>query len=71
MFAPAPETHAGCGKFALRGLAQSLAEEFQPAGVHIAHVIINGVIGDRRYACQNSSITSVHYSYLVHPWSGL
>ncbi|KAF8654400.1 hypothetical protein HU200_061582 [Digitaria exilis] len=39
---------AGCGKFALRGLSQSLAREFQPAGVHIAHVIIDGVIGERR-----------------------
>lgn len=37
-----------CGKFALRGLSQSLAKEFQPAGVHIAHVIIDGVIGERR-----------------------
>ncbi|KAJ1268858.1 hypothetical protein BS78_07G165700 [Paspalum vaginatum] len=37
-----------CAKFALRGLSQSLAREFQPAGVHIAHVIIDGVIGDRR-----------------------
>ncbi|CAM0913279.1 unnamed protein product [Alopecurus aequalis] len=37
-----------CGKFALRGLSQSLAKEFQPAGVHIAHMIIDGVIGDRR-----------------------
>ncbi|KAL6646029.1 hypothetical protein ACP70R_001039 [Stipagrostis hirtigluma subsp. patula] len=37
-----------CGKFALRGLCQSLAKEFHPAGVHIAHVIIDGAIGDRR-----------------------
>ncbi|CAL5005734.1 unnamed protein product [Urochloa decumbens] len=37
-----------CGKFALRGLSQSLAREFQPAGVHIAHVIVDGVIGERR-----------------------
>ncbi|CAO2202237.1 unnamed protein product [Urochloa humidicola] len=37
-----------CGKFALRGLSQSLAREFHPAGVHIAHVIIDGVIGERR-----------------------
>jgi NAD(P)-dependent dehydrogenase (short-subunit alcohol dehydrogenase family) len=42
------ETHAGCGKFAMRGLSQSLAKEFQPAGVHIAHVIIDGVLGERR-----------------------
>ncbi|KAL2853209.1 hypothetical protein BJX68DRAFT_234188 [Aspergillus pseudodeflectus] len=32
------------GKFALRALAQSLAREFGPKGVHIAHVIIDGVI---------------------------
>jgi NAD(P)-dependent dehydrogenase (short-subunit alcohol dehydrogenase family) len=43
-----PKTNAGCGKFALRGLSQSLAREFQPAGVHIAHMIIDGAIGERR-----------------------
>ncbi|KAL4865022.1 hypothetical protein BDV12DRAFT_156877 [Aspergillus spectabilis] len=32
------------GKFALRALAQSLAREFGPKGVHISHVIIDGVI---------------------------
>ncbi|KDP31901.1 hypothetical protein JCGZ_12362 [Jatropha curcas] len=37
-----------CGKFALRGLAQCLAREFQPLGVHIAHVIIDGVVGPPR-----------------------
>lgn len=31
-------------KFALRGLTQSLAREFQPEGVHVAHVIIDGVL---------------------------
>jgi NAD(P)-dependent dehydrogenase (short-subunit alcohol dehydrogenase family) len=31
-------------KFALRGLAQSLAREFQPAGVHICHAILDGII---------------------------
>lgn len=31
-------------KFALRGLTQSLAREFQPKGVHIAHVILDGII---------------------------
>nr|CAB3483257.1 unnamed protein product [Digitaria exilis] len=43
-----------CGKFALRGLSQSLAREFQPAGVHIAHVIIDGVIGERRSTLRGS-----------------
>nr|XP_043635089.1 uncharacterized oxidoreductase SA2266 [Erigeron canadensis] len=37
-----------CGKFALRGLSQCLAKEFHPLGVHIAHVIIDGVIGTSR-----------------------
>ena len=32
------------GKFALRATAQSLAREFGPKGIHIAHAIIDGVI---------------------------
>lgn len=31
-------------KFALRALAQSLAREFGPQGVHVSHAIIDGVI---------------------------
>ena len=31
-------------KFALRGLAQSLAREFGPQGVHVVHAIIDGII---------------------------
>jgi len=31
-------------KFALRGLAQSLAREFQPAGIHVVHVVLDGVL---------------------------
>ncbi|KAK9918745.1 hypothetical protein WJX75_006512 [Coccomyxa subellipsoidea] len=37
-----------CPKFALRALAQSLAREFQPQGVHVAHAIIDGVIDSPR-----------------------
>ncbi|CAL9115611.1 unnamed protein product [Musa acuminata var. zebrina] len=37
-----------CGKFALRGLSQCLAREFQSSGIHIAHVIIDGVVGAPR-----------------------
>lgn len=33
------------GKFALRGLAQSMARELQPKGIHIAHIVIDGGIG--------------------------
>ncbi len=32
------------GKFALRGLAQSMAREMHPQGVHIAHIVIDGGI---------------------------
>jgi len=32
------------GKFALRGLAQSLAREFGPKGIHVAHFVIDGGI---------------------------
>ncbi len=32
------------GKFALRGLAQSMARELSPKGVHVAHFIIDGAI---------------------------
>jgi NAD(P)-dependent dehydrogenase (short-subunit alcohol dehydrogenase family) len=32
------------GKFALRGLAQSLARELAPQGIHVAHFVIDGGI---------------------------
>jgi NAD(P)-dependent dehydrogenase (short-subunit alcohol dehydrogenase family) len=34
------------GKFALRALAESAARELGPKGVHVAHVVIDGVIRD-------------------------
>ncbi|CAK9864448.1 unnamed protein product [Sphagnum jensenii] len=39
-----------CGKFALRALAQSLAREYQPQGIHVAHIIVDGVISSPRYS---------------------
>jgi NAD(P)-dependent dehydrogenase (short-subunit alcohol dehydrogenase family) len=39
------------GKFALRGLAQSMARELSPKGIHVAHFVIDGGIlreGDAR-----------------------
>jgi NAD(P)-dependent dehydrogenase (short-subunit alcohol dehydrogenase family) len=30
------------GKFALRGLAQSMARELQPRNIHVAHFVIDG-----------------------------
>jgi NAD(P)-dependent dehydrogenase (short-subunit alcohol dehydrogenase family) len=41
------------GKFALRGLAQSMARELAPQGIHVAHFVIDGGIrqpGDARAA---------------------
>lgn len=35
-------------KFALRGLVQSLARELWPQGVHVAHVVVDGLIGTPR-----------------------
>ncbi len=32
------------GKFALRGLAQSVARELAPSGIHVVHVIVDGAI---------------------------
>jgi NAD(P)-dependent dehydrogenase (short-subunit alcohol dehydrogenase family) len=36
------------GKFALRGLAQSLARELAPQGIHVAHMVIDGGIRSAR-----------------------
>jgi len=34
------------GKFALRGLAQSMARELHPKGIHVAHFVIDGGVRD-------------------------
>ena len=43
-------------KFALRGLAQSLAREYGPKGVHVAHIVLDGLIDapqtDQRFGSQ-------------------
>jgi NAD(P)-dependent dehydrogenase (short-subunit alcohol dehydrogenase family) len=36
-------------KFGLRALAQSMARELAPHGIHVAHVIIDGQIASERY----------------------
>ncbi len=36
------------GKFALRGLAQALARELSPRGIHVAHFVIDGGIRSER-----------------------
>jgi NAD(P)-dependent dehydrogenase (short-subunit alcohol dehydrogenase family) len=32
------------GKFGLRGLTQALAREFQPRGIHVSHVLLDGML---------------------------
>jgi NAD(P)-dependent dehydrogenase (short-subunit alcohol dehydrogenase family) len=37
------------GKFALRGLAQSMARELSPQGIHVGHVVVDGgILSERR-----------------------
>jgi NAD(P)-dependent dehydrogenase (short-subunit alcohol dehydrogenase family) len=36
------------GKFALRGLSQSMARELHPQGIHVAHIVIDGGIKSAR-----------------------
>jgi len=36
------------GKFGLRALGQSMAREFGPLGIHVAHIVIDGAIGAAR-----------------------
>jgi NAD(P)-dependent dehydrogenase (short-subunit alcohol dehydrogenase family) len=36
-------------KFAMRGLAQALARELWPQGIHVAHVVIDGVIHENEF----------------------
>jgi NAD(P)-dependent dehydrogenase (short-subunit alcohol dehydrogenase family) len=40
----AQSTPFAMGKFALRGLAQSMARELSPQGIHVAHFVIDGGI---------------------------
>jgi NAD(P)-dependent dehydrogenase (short-subunit alcohol dehydrogenase family) len=34
----------GAAKFALRGLAQAYAREHGPSGIHVAHVVLDGIV---------------------------
>jgi NAD(P)-dependent dehydrogenase (short-subunit alcohol dehydrogenase family) len=46
-------------KFALRGLVQSLAREFGPKGIHVAHLVLDGLIDevqtDQRFGASSSA----------------
>lgn len=42
------------GKFALRGLAQSMARELQPKNIHVAHFVIDGGVANEARGLTNS-----------------
>ena len=42
------------GKFALRGLAQSMARELAPKNIHVAHFVIDGAIRDNTRAANDA-----------------
>ena len=47
------------GKFALRGLAQSMARELSPKGIHVAHFVIDGGIRSASRAVPDNSPDSL------------
>ncbi len=63
-------------KFALRGLAGSLAREFQGRGIHVAHVVLDGILWSersqarfpdlRRERCLTPEAVAETYWQLVH-----
>jgi NAD(P)-dependent dehydrogenase (short-subunit alcohol dehydrogenase family) len=62
------------GKFAIRGLAQSLAKELGPEGIHVAHFIIDGAVlsegSEQEFTAKN--IAQSYISVLQQPpgaWS--
>jgi NAD(P)-dependent dehydrogenase (short-subunit alcohol dehydrogenase family) len=62
------------GKFALRGLAQSMARELHPQGIHVAHVVIDGGIKSERRpeppghtaSMLNPASIAATYMHLIH-----
>lgn len=64
----------GSSKFALRGLAQALARELAPRGVHVAHVVIDGILwtprtqgwpGVEQQRCLDPDAVAETYLHLV------
>ena len=63
------------GKFAVRGLAQSLARELAPSGIHVAHFVIDGAIRPRGQsdpddrALDPDAIAEAYIAVLMQPRS--
>jgi short-subunit dehydrogenase len=57
------------GKFALRGLCQSLARELAPQGVHVAHFIIDGLIhSEKRGAPYDNPDNTLHPDHIAETY---
>src|SRR4029079_3182668 len=62
------------GKFALRGLAQSMARELSPQGIHVAHVVVDGGIrsalrpdaADKPDRMLDPDAIAATYMHLIH-----
>ena len=62
------------GKFALRGLAQSMARELSPQGIHVAHVVVDGGIrsahrpdpSDKPDSTLDPDAIAESYMHLIH-----
>ena len=53
------------GKFALRGLAQSLARELSPAGIHVAHFVIDGGVQPHGAGAGKLTPEAIAQSYMA------
>lgn len=53
------------GKFAVRGLAQSLARELAPAGIHVAHFVIDGAVQPNPAQANALSADAIAQTYMA------
>jgi len=48
-------------KFGLKALAESMARELQPQGIHVAHVVVDGRIGEEGTSLHPDAIADTYY----------
>lgn len=75
---PARSPAFGSAKFGLRGLALSISREWSPRGVHVAHVLVDGVIrtprsaaylGAEDAALEPDDMAEAYYQLAIQPRS--
>src|SRR5262249_36648650 len=56
-------------KFALRALAQAMARELGPKGIHVAHVVLDGMIAQEGSSSESllQPAASAETYYQLHP----